>query len=271
MAMNPAVPLVVLGILLSLHLHILRCHAATDTISAGRELASGDKLLSSNGRFALGFFQTERNSSNSTPKWYLGIWFNTVPKFTPVWVANRENPIANLSSCKLLLSLDGNLLILDDHLANGSTVWSSKSNSTTNSTVAALLDNGNLVIRSASNASLIFWQSFDHPTDALLQGAKIGWNNATGLVRRIVSTKNTIDQAPGVYSFELSGHNGYTSMVSTFNSSKQYWSSGDWDGRHFSNIPETVGQTWLSLNFTSNEQETYIEYVMKIQQCCHVA
>jgi len=263
MAMNPAVPLVVLGILLSLHLHILPCHAATDTISAGRELASGDKLLSSNGRFALGFFQTERNSSNSTPKWYLGIWFNTVPKFTPVWVANRENPIANLSSCKLLLSLDGNLLILDDHLANGSTVWSSKSNSTTNSTVAALLDNGNLVIRSTSNASLIFWQSFDHPTDALLQGAKIGWNNATGLVRRIVSTKNTIDQAPGVYSFELSGHNGYTSMVSTFNSSKQYWSSGDWDGRHFSNIPETVGQTWLSLNFTSKEQETYIEYVIE--------
>ncbi|PUZ50676.1 hypothetical protein GQ55_6G077400 [Panicum hallii var. hallii] len=263
MSMNSSVPFVALGLLLSLHLHILPCHAAMDTISAGRELASGDKLLSSNGRFALGFFQTKGgNSSNSAPKWYLGIWFHTVPKFTPVWVANRENPIANLTSCKLLLSHDGNLVILDDHPTNGSTVWSSKSNSTTNSTIAALLENGNLVLRSASNASLVFWQSFDHPTDALLQGAKIGWNNATGLIRRLVSTKNTIDQAPGVYSFELFGHNGYTSMVSTFNSSKPYWSSGDWDGRHFSNIPETVGQTWLSLNFTSNEQETYIEYVI---------
>jgi hypothetical protein len=75
-----------------------------DTISPGKELASGDKLMSSNGRFALGFFQTEGNSSNM----YLGIWFHMVPKFTPVWVANRENPIiANLTSCKLLLSLFG--------------------------------------------------------------------------------------------------------------------------------------------------------------------
>ncbi|RCV29497.1 hypothetical protein SETIT_6G018200v2 [Setaria italica] len=253
------------GLLLTLHLHTLPCHAAMDTISPGQELASGDKLMSTNGRFALGFFQTERNSSNNVPKWYLGIWFHTIPKFTPVWVANRENPIANLTSCKLLLSShDGNLVILaNDHQALGSMIWTSKANTTTNNTIAALLDNGNLVLRSASNESIVFWQSFDHPTDTLLQGGKFGWNNSTGLIRRLVSSKNTIDQAPGMYYFELFGHNGYTSVVSTFNSSKTYWSSGDWDGRHFSNMPETVGQTWLSVNFTSTEQEKYVVYTIE--------
>ncbi|XP_062214932.1 G-type lectin S-receptor-like serine/threonine-protein kinase At2g19130 [Phragmites australis] len=258
-AMHSAVSLMVFGLLLSLQLHILPCHAATDTVSPGQELAGGDKLVSSNGRFALGFFQAESRSSDDTPKWYLGIWFNTVPKFTPVWVANGENPVANLPSCKLLVYRDGNLLIQ----AKESTVWSSKANTTTKSTIATLLNNGNLVLRSASNASNIFWQSFDHPTDTILQGAKIGWNNATGLIRRLVSKRNDIDQAPGLYSFELFGHNGATSIISSFNSSKPYWSSGDWAGRYFSNIPETVGQTWLSLNFTSNEQEKYIDYAIE--------
>ncbi|KAF0913865.1 hypothetical protein E2562_024940 [Oryza meyeriana var. granulata] len=248
--------------------HIPSCHAATiDALSPGQELAGGDKLVSSNGKFALGFFQTDGNKSsnnNNTPKWYLGIWFNTVPKFTPVWVANGDNPVADLASCKLVVSGDGSLAVLVAGAAKNSTVWSSKANITTNSTIAVLLDNGNLVLRSSnSNASSsIFWQSFDHPTDTVLQGGKIGWNNATGLNRRLVSRKNTIDQAPGMYSFELFGHNGPTSIVSTFNSSNPYWSSGDWNGRYFSNIPETVGQTWLSLNFTISEQERYIEYAI---------
>nr|XP_045088285.1 G-type lectin S-receptor-like serine/threonine-protein kinase At2g19130 [Aegilops tauschii subsp. strangulata] len=239
-------------LVISLHLHILQCHAATDTLSLSQELTGHDKLLSSNGRFALGFFQTGSKFSDNTPKWYLGIWFHTVPKFTSVWVANGENPIANLSSCKLVLSHDGNLVVL---LEETTTAWSTKANTTTNTTVATLLDDGNLVLRSASNSSNVFWQSFDYPTDTILQGAKIGWNNSTGLIRRLVSRKNTIDQTTDMYSWELSGNNGgHTTIVSMFNPSQQYWSSGDWGGRYFGNIPETVGQTWLSLDFTSNEE-----------------
>ncbi|KAJ1295968.1 hypothetical protein BS78_01G262900 [Paspalum vaginatum] len=274
--MRPAVSLSLAFVLLllSLHLHaILPCHAATtDTLSPGQELTGGDKLLSSNGRFALGFFQTGSNFSHDTTnpelKWYLGIWFHTVPKFTPVWVANAENPVANLASCKLLLSLDDGNLVMPSSNNRSSTVaiWSSRATATATSTAASLLDNGNLVLHSASNASDIFWQSFDHPTDTILQGAKIGWSNATGLMirRRLVSRKNAVDQTPGLYSFQLLfGHGGHTSIVSMYNSSDTYWSSGDWGGRYFSNIPETVGQTWLSLNFTSSEQGKYIEYAVE--------
>ncbi|KAF7004747.1 hypothetical protein CFC21_019929 [Triticum aestivum] len=239
-----------------------QCHAATDTLSPSQELAGRDKLVSLNGRFALGFFQTGSNFSNDTPKWYLGIWFHTVPKFTPVWVANAENPIANLTACKLVLTRDGNLAV--HHQAT--TVWSTKANAATNTTVAALLDSGNLVLRSgsgASNSSIFFWQSYDHPTDTVLQGGKIGWNNSTGLNRRLVSRKNAVDQTPGMYTYELSGHNGDTSIVSMFNSSKQYWSSGEWGGQYFSNIPESVGQKWLSLQFTSNKEEQYVQYAIE--------
>uniref|UniRef100_A0A453DD41 S-locus glycoprotein domain-containing protein n=1 Tax=Aegilops tauschii subsp. strangulata TaxID=200361 RepID=A0A453DD41_AEGTS len=66
-----------------------------------------------------------------------------------------------------------------------------------------------------------------------------------------------------MYSYELSGHNGDTSSVSMFNSSKQYWSSGDWGGQYFSNIPESVGQKWLSLQFTSNKEEQYVQYAIE--------
>lgn len=209
--------------------------------------------MSLNGRFALGFFQTGSNFSDGTPKWYLGIWFHTVPKFTPVWVANAESPIA---ACRLVLSRDGNLAL--HHLAT--TVWSTRANTTANTTVAALLDNGNHVLRSVGgtpNSSNVFWQSYDHPTDTVLQG------RSTGLIRRLVSRKNAVDQTPGMYSYELSGHNGDTSIVSMFNSSKQYWSSGEWGGQYFSNIPESVGQKWLSLQFTSNKEEQYVQYAIE--------
>ncbi|KAM3391133.1 hypothetical protein ACQJBY_012661 [Aegilops geniculata] len=265
--MHPDMSPAVFGLLLLITLHLPTlppCHAATDTLSPSQELAGRDKLVSLNGRFALGFFQTGSNFSDGTPKWYLGIWFHTVPKFTPVWVANAESPIANLTACRLVLSRDGNLVV--HHLAT--TVWSTKANTTNNNTVAALLDNGNLVLRSSnssggSNSSNVFWQSYDHPTGTVLQGGKIGWNNSTGLICRLVSRKNAVDQTPGMYSYELSGHNGETSIVSTFNSSKQYWSSGEWGGQYFSNIPESVGQKWLSLQFTSNRQEQYVQYAIE--------
>uniref|UniRef100_A0A0D9W4V2 Receptor-like serine/threonine-protein kinase n=1 Tax=Leersia perrieri TaxID=77586 RepID=A0A0D9W4V2_9ORYZ len=270
--MHSTVALIIAFDLLLLHsqLHLPSCHAATlDTLSPGQELTGGDKLVSSNGRFALGFFQTDsKTSTNNTPNAYLGIWFNTIPKFTPVWVANGDNPVADLTFCKLLFSGNGNLAVLETTQANNSsTVWSSKANITTNTTLAAiLLDNGNLVLGSSiSNASSssILWQSFDHPTDTFLQGGKISWNNVTGMNRRIVSRKNTIDQAPGLYSYELFENNDSTSIVCTFNSSNLYWSSGDWNGRYFSNIPETAGQTWLSLYFTLSEQERYVEYAVE--------
>ncbi|KAF0913864.1 hypothetical protein E2562_024939 [Oryza meyeriana var. granulata] len=58
--------LVIVGLhLCSLHLPV--SSAATDTLSPGQPLTGDDKLISSNGKFALGFFQTgSKSSGNAT-------------------------------------------------------------------------------------------------------------------------------------------------------------------------------------------------------------
>ncbi|CAN6270231.1 unnamed protein product [Urochloa humidicola] len=155
-----------------LSLYILPCCVAKDTIAPGQALVGSDKLISSNGKFALGFFQTGSKSSQNTLNWYLGIWFNRVPKLTQVWVANGDNPLMDQTSSELTISADnGNHVILNQ--ATNSMLWSTQANTTTNNTVAILLNNGNLVLQNSRNSSDVFWQSFDYPTDTFLPGAKL--------------------------------------------------------------------------------------------------
>ncbi|KAF0913866.1 hypothetical protein E2562_024941 [Oryza meyeriana var. granulata] len=135
-----AILLIVFTALLSLHTPAGSA-TTTDTISPGQQLGSDDKLVSKNGRYALGFFETGSESysqnTTTTSSWYLGIWFNTVPKLTPAWVANRDSP------------------------------------------------------------------SFDYPTDTFFPGAKLGLDKVTGLNRRLVSWKNSISPATGMFCEEL--------------------------------------------------------------------
>jgi hypothetical protein len=229
----------------------------TTTLSRGQALAGDGKLVSSNGKFALGFFQTGSESSNTTtaPKSYLGIWFHKVPKLTPVWTANGENPISGTASPELTISEDGNLVVK----AQGRIVWSAEANVTTtlDDATAVLMDNGNLVLRSSSNTSAVFWQSFDYPTDTFMMEAKIGINKVTGLNRRLVSRRNSVDQASGAYSMEFS-FDGIFRLL--WNSSVSYWSSGEWNGRFFSSVPEMAEKSDVvhcNYTFVNNDQEVF--------------
>jgi hypothetical protein len=101
--------------------------ANSSALIVGQAITGGEKLISSNSKFALGFFQTGASKSSSNfrlPNWYLGIWFHKIPKFTPVWIANRDKPIAELSFnvSKLILSREGNLAIIN-HVTK-SIIWS---------------------------------------------------------------------------------------------------------------------------------------------------
>ncbi|KAL6894595.1 hypothetical protein ACP4OV_008693 [Aristida adscensionis] len=234
---------------------------AADTISAGRPLAGGgDKLVSSNGKFALGFFQ-ETGRVVSSPKWYLGIWFNTVSRLTPAWVANRESPLAGVATLELRISGDGNLAIFDR--ATGSVLWSSQANTTTSDTVAVLLNTGNLVLSDASNTTMAFWESFDHMTDTFLPGAKMGWNKVTGRVHGLVSNKNSIDLSPGTYYGHPSPISTDFEMLLSWNSSVTYWSSGQWNGQYFSNMPVLSAHNLFISEFVQNEQEEYFTYWLR--------
>ncbi|WVZ95916.1 hypothetical protein U9M48_041622 [Paspalum notatum var. saurae] len=175
------------------------CAAATadvaggDTLAAGgRALAAGDRLVSRNGKFALGFFQfqpppppaggiskssiaTTNTSSVSPGGWYLGIWFAKIPVCTVVWVANRERPITDpeqLRLTRLTFLRDGNLaIVLLTNNSNPSTetvIWSTSTghhvipartaavdnstNTTSAAAAAVLMDTGNLVLTAAGSS-----------------------------------------------------------------------------------------------------------------------
>uniref|UniRef100_A0ACD6AC31 Uncharacterized protein n=1 Tax=Avena sativa TaxID=4498 RepID=A0ACD6AC31_AVESA len=232
----------------------------TDTILAGQALAASDKLVSKNGRYALGFFQTSssRKSPQHTASWYLGIWFNTVPTFTSAWVANREKPIKDTASLEITISQDGNLVI--QNRSTKSIIWSTQANITTNSTTAVLLSSGNLVLASSANTSEVMWQSFDHPTDTFFPGAKLGWDKVTGLNRSFVSWKNSVDPAAGGYRYELDPSGVDQLLLVALNSSTIYWSTGAWNGKYFSSIPEMTARHSISAKFVDNDREKYLTY-----------
>ncbi|KAG8084926.1 hypothetical protein GUJ93_ZPchr0010g10777 [Zizania palustris] len=154
-----------LGLLLfSLHGAPPCSGATTDTLGAGRALAAGDRLVSGNGKFTLGFFRPSATVSKSgnitSPNWYLGIWFSNVSVLTTVWVGNRDKPVPDLqlSLTQLKLSRDGDLVISNN--ATGSVIWStstgvvnrtrSASSTNTSTSSAVLSNNGNLVVGSSS-------------------------------------------------------------------------------------------------------------------------
>ncbi|KAG6520620.1 G-type lectin S-receptor-like serine/threonine-protein kinase At2g19130 [Zingiber officinale] len=242
-------------LLLSFSLLQLSSSASTDTISANQPLSGNQNITSKDGNFRLGFFVPPGSSS---PSYYIGIWYNKISAFTPVWVANRATPVTDPTTSELRISGDGNLVLLANNF-NASIIWSTNAATSNSTVVAVLLDTGNLQLRDESNSSLVFWQSFDHPTDTLLPGAKFGFNKITKRSQRLTSWKSKIDPAPGIFSFEMD-QEGSFQYFSFWNSSRTYWTSGLWDGRIFSQIPELVPVYIYNFQVVNETDKNYFTY-----------
>ncbi|XP_059448779.1 receptor-like serine/threonine-protein kinase SD1-8 [Corylus avellana] len=227
---------------------------AADTLSPGHSLSFSETILSQSSTFVLGFFQP-----GTSRKIYLGIWYIMLNRTEVLWVANRENPLSDPFSARLDLSKDGNLLLSQD--SSDIPFWSTNLTFPhSNLTEALLLDDGNFVLRDGSNQSLIFWESFDHPTDTWLPGVKLGINKVTGKPQQLISWKNSEDPAPGVFSLGLDP-NGSNQYFLEWNKSQIYWSSGLWDGTSFSNIPALRSNyNYSSFSYVSNENGRYFTY-----------
>ncbi|TXG67197.1 hypothetical protein EZV62_008472 [Acer yangbiense] len=99
--------------------------------------------------------------------------------------------------------------------------------SSSNTTNATLLDSGNLIL--INNNSQVLWQSFDYPTDTLLPGMKLGYDNVTGVSWSLVSWNSSQDPAPGVFSLALDSRIE-RQQLNIKHGSKIYWTS---DAEHF--------------------------------------
>lgn len=168
--------------------------ASEESIKMGKSITGNQKMISAGGSFALGFF-TPGNSTFT----YLGIWFNTIPEQTVIWVANRESPVPRSSTAVFTIGRDGNFVIFDE---KDKLIWTSNVSSEllliSNSTVGALLDNGNLVL--IHGESDMLWQSFEHPTDTFMPEMKLGYNRKTGQRTMISSWTSNEDPRPGNFS-----------------------------------------------------------------------
>lgn len=210
--------------------------AASDILSKGSNLTYGETLVSANGSFTLGFF-----SRGVPARRYLGIWFTVSNSSGDAvcWVANRDHPLGDTSGV-LAISDTGSLVLLD---GSGRTAWSSNTTAGAASPTVKLLESGNLVLLDGNGGRddydvVKLWQSFDHPTNTLLPGAKIGINLWSGGGWSLTSWRNADDPSPGEFRYTMVRRGLLPEIVTLDSSDAIKYRTGVWNGRWFSGIPE---------------------------------
>ncbi|XP_028761530.1 G-type lectin S-receptor-like serine/threonine-protein kinase SD3-1 isoform X2 [Neltuma alba] len=170
-------------------------------------VADNDCWVSSNGDFALGFF----NISDQPNLYSIGIHYNSksIPtsQQTVVWTAGADITVGNESYFHL--TQQGELILFDS--LRGIPIWTSK---TGNRSIvsAALRDNGNLVLLDKEQNTV--WQSFDDPSDTLLPGQSLYVNQTLR-----AASKNSLSS---YYSLDL---NASGQLQLRWESSIVYWVS----------------------------------------------
>ncbi|KAK9932428.1 hypothetical protein M0R45_019666 [Rubus argutus] len=231
---------------------ILSFCTGQDKIVPGISISGNLTLTSSLGAFALGFFSPENSS-----KYFLGIWYNTVPvpsNTAIVWVANRKSPLD--SPGVLMLASDGNLVVLDE--ARKVMVWSSNvsvSAAAKNSTTGSLMDTGNLVLRFGGDT---LWESFEHPSDNMLPGIKVSFNKRTGQQRRLTSWAAPDDPQPGNFTFGIDPEVPFQTFI--WKETTGYSRSSIFVGKDTSTVFQNQDGTAYFLSYNFDADEVYITY-----------
>ncbi|KAK9116160.1 hypothetical protein Sjap_015107 [Stephania japonica] len=234
--------------------HVASGATSTDAMKQGESMNFSQTMVSASGVFELGFFTPGQSNKNI----YLGIWYKmtTIANTTrtAVWVANREYPIRGTysSSCFFSIDREGNLAVSD---GRGMTYAFTSQIGSANTSVT-LLDSGNLVLRESNNSSRELWQSFDYPSDHFLPGMKLGFNSRTGKNWSLTSWSGAEDPTPGDFSTFLDSSLEFFIMKG----SQKYWTSGRWNGRIFSEVPEMRLNYIFNFSYVSDENGTYFTY-----------
>ncbi|KAL1289339.1 hypothetical protein AAHE18_20G050500 [Arachis hypogaea] len=235
-----------------------------DTINSSYILKPPQTLSSKDGMFHLGFFNLTTNSSSSS---YLGIWYITNPPV--VWVANRDQPIIGDASSVAVLKIseDGNLVVMDAR--NNEILWSTNVSNiaSPNTTSAQLLTTGNLVLQDNATGTIL-WQSFQHPTDTLLQNMKISANRITGKKVNVTSWRTPHDPSIGDFSVSLER----LSIPEAFiwrGESQPHWRSGPWNGQIFIGIPDMTANYIDGFYMSGKDEESNGTYYLSYSYANH--
>lgn len=228
---------------------------ADDTLTPQQPLldANGTTLLDAGNRFAFGFF-----SPNGSSYRYVGIWFYNISVPTIVWVANRRNPLTDLSG-RLSLTTEGTLLLTN----NSTTIfWSSSDGSApVRNPVARLLDNGNFVVREEAPNGYVAWQSYDHPTDTILPGMRFGRNINSGLNLNLTGWTSLSDPTPGEYLLNINMDGVPEQFL--WQGTRPLWRSGPWNGLYLSGAPQIETENLVQYHYTVTSQQFIYTYTLR--------
>ncbi|GAA0146662.1 transmembrane signal receptor [Lithospermum erythrorhizon] len=232
---------------------ILCCIGKTisiDRLHISQSITYNSTITSPKEQFHLGFF-----SLANSKKFYLGVWFNLTPT-RYVWIANRENPL-NDTSGVLRIREDGNLVLQD----NAERIfWSTNiTNSSSQNFVAHLLDSGNFILSDGKEEARVLWQSFDHPSHAMIPGMKFGWDLTTGLNRYLTSWKNLDDPSPGEYTYRLDLHG--VPQIFVMKGDLKHYRSGPWNGIDFGGIVFSTSLPF-GTQIKIDDSEVYYEHYL---------
>ncbi|KAA8525098.1 hypothetical protein F0562_007038 [Nyssa sinensis] len=201
--------------------------AGANTIRIGDELnSSSNPLVSPGGNFTLGFFTLDYTKYS-----YFGIWYTNDDYLArKVWVANPNTPLLNNSGV-LTIDSSGVLKIT----SGGSTLLNISDQVATGNVTATLLDSGNFVLMDQTEKRIL-WQSFDHPTDTLLPGMKLGQNLRTGKNWSLTSWLSNYVAASGAFtlSWEPTQESG---QLVVYRRGEVYWKSGVLRNQSFEFMP----------------------------------
>ncbi|XP_031280037.1 G-type lectin S-receptor-like serine/threonine-protein kinase At4g27290 [Pistacia vera] len=227
----------------------IKLSLAADTISPAQFIHDGEKLISSAKRFELGFF-----SPGSSKNRYLGIWYRKSPEMV-VWVANRNRPIIDPHGA-LTISNNGNLVLLDQRKG---IVWSSSIYRKVKNPVAELLDSGNFILRDnlSTSSDSYLWQSFDHPSDTLLPGMKLGWDLNAGLELYLTSWRSGDDPSSGDFTFRLDIH--VLPQTAIYRGSIKLARTGPWNGVYFGGTSANPNLLFVPI-LVHNQDKIYYRY-----------
>ncbi|XP_075669698.1 G-type lectin S-receptor-like serine/threonine-protein kinase LECRK1 [Castanea sativa] len=213
MASIPVLPLL-LVCLLPVHASAQRNQSNSNIILLGSSLspnANRTSWLSPSGLFAFGFYPQDDGFA-------IGIWLVNQTEKTIIWTANRDDPPIS-SNATLNLTIDGKLLLITEQGRELSIIDVDQDDRP--ATSAAMLDSGNFVLYK-NHSNVIFWDSFDFPTDTIIGGQNISSGN------NLVSSVSISDHSRGSHSLNMQTDGNLVAypVNSSDNGYNAYWSSG---------------------------------------------
>ncbi|KAL6330551.1 hypothetical protein AAG906_040482 [Vitis piasezkii] len=172
--------------------------------------------------------QTIRSDDGNSRNYYIGIWYGRLPTKTVVWVANRDQPLSDPSSSTLQLSHDERLVLLNQ------------------------------------SKTEIVWCTGRVLTTQLIHGCLVGGLDTASLPTKrcsLTAWSNPENPAPGIFSSKVEVVQNGASHDLLRNHSKMYWSSGEWIGKNFVNVPEIDRDYYIkNFRFVKTENESYFTY-----------